>query len=48
MPNVIVFEMEYDMKTKGIFFKNSRTILIYSVIGAIVSIILAGGNGRNF
>ena len=46
MPNVIMFETGYNMKTKGIF-KSSGTILIYGIIDAIVSVILAGGNGRN-
>ena len=46
MPNVIMFKTGYNMRTKGIF-KNSRTILIYGIIGAIVSVILAGGKGRN-
>ena len=30
------------MKTKGIFFKNIGTILIYAVFGTLVSILLTG------
>ena len=41
----IVFETGYNMKTKGIFFKNIGTILIYAVFGATVSTLLTGGNG---
>ena len=42
----IVFETGYNMKTKGIFFKNIGTIIIYAVFGATVSALLTGGNGR--
>ena len=43
----IVFETGYNMKTKGIFFKNIGTIIIYAVFGATVSMLLTGGNGRS-
>ena len=40
----IVFETGYNMKTKGIFFKNIGTIIIYAVFGATVSTLLTGGH----
>ena len=41
----IVFETGYNMRTKGIFFKNIGTILIYAVFGATVSTLLTGRSG---
>ena len=41
----IVFETGYNMKTKGIFFKNIGTIIIF--LSATVSTLLTGGNGRS-
>ena len=42
--SAIVFETGYNMKTKGIFFKNIGTIIIYAVFDATVSTLLTGGH----
>ena len=42
--SAIVFETGYNMKMKGIFFKNIGTILIYAVFDATVSTLLTGGH----
>ncbi|CBK23706.2 uncharacterized protein [Blastocystis hominis] len=39
---IIIFESGYNMKTKGIFFKNIGTILIYAIFGSLFSAIATG------
>lgn len=39
---IIIFESGFNMKTKGIFFKNIGTILIYAVFGTLINIFLIG------
>ena len=37
---IIIFESGYNMQTKGVFFKNIGTILIYAIFGTLFSVLL--------
>lgn len=39
---IIVFDSGFNMKTKGLFFKNIGTILIYAFVGTLMNALAVG------
>ena len=41
---IMIFESGFNMKTKGIFFKNIGTIMIFSIFGTLINALSIGNS----